>query len=80
MPSEAIASVSDLPRRLRRRQAAAYLNVTVGYLEKAAVAGDGPPYLRLSPKLVLYERSDLDAWLASKRVRSTAEAKAREAA
>jgi hypothetical protein len=78
MTTEATAAaVLDHPRRLRRRSAAEYLGVTPGFLEKAAVTGNGPPYLRISAKLVLYDRADLDAWLASKRVQSTAEARVR---
>jgi hypothetical protein len=50
-----------VPRRLGRRpQAARYANVSEGYLEKAAVRGDGPPYIRVSARLVLYDFDDLD--------------------
>src|SRR5579872_5588290 len=67
---------SSGPIRLRRAQAAQYCNVSVGYLEKAAVRGDGPPMYRLSRKLVLYDAAELDRWLAERRVGSTSEASA----
>jgi hypothetical protein len=69
--------MSNLPapaRRLRRREAASYIGVSEGFLEKAAVRGDGPPYVRVSARLVVYEVADLDAWMAARRVQSTAEA------
>jgi hypothetical protein len=61
-------------RRMRRRQAAAYLGVSPGFLEKHACRGTGPPYLRISSRLVLYERDELDRWAAARRVRSTSDA------
>jgi predicted DNA-binding transcriptional regulator AlpA len=63
-------------RRLRRPEAAAYLGVSLGFLEKAAVKGYGPPMLRLSKRLVVYDVADLDAWMVARRVRSTSEADA----
>jgi predicted DNA-binding transcriptional regulator AlpA len=65
-------------RRIRRPAAAAYLGVSQGFLEKAAVTGDGPPYLRLSARLVVYDIADLDDWMAARRVRSSAEVAERE--
>jgi hypothetical protein len=75
--------MSDLAppaRRMRRRKAADYCGVSEGFLEKAAVTGDGPPYLRLSSRLVVYDVADLDEWLAAHRVQSTAEGFERERA
>src|SRR5271166_3230313 len=74
VPAEHIAP----PRRMRRKAAAKYLGVSEGFLEKAAVRGGGPPYIRLSARLVLYERSDLDGWAAARRVANTAEAVERD--
>jgi hypothetical protein len=59
---------------MRRPAAARYIGSSKGFLEKAAVAGGGPPYLRLSARLVVYDVEDLDEWLATHRVRSSAEA------
>lgn len=43
------------------------------WLELAALRGDGPPMVRLSARMVRYRRSDVEAWLASRTVRSTSE-------
>jgi hypothetical protein len=59
--------------RLRRRQAADYLGVSAGFLEKLACRGSGPCYLRVSSRLVLYERDELDRWAAAHRVQGTPE-------
>lgn len=64
----------EAPRRMRRPQAAAYLGVSAGFLEKAAARGNGPPYVSISSRLVVYERDALDRWLAARRVGSAAEA------
>ena len=63
-------------RRLRRPEAAAYCAVSPGFLEKAAIRGDGPVAIRLSARLVVYDTTDLDAWLDSRRVASTSAAAA----
>lgn len=59
--------------KLRRRDAARYLGVSTGFLEKAAIRGDGPPMLKLSARLVVYDRADLDAWVASHRTCSSSQ-------
>lgn len=68
-----IDATTDFPRRLRRPRAAAYMGVTPTYLARLACEGGGPPYIRLGAKMVIYERDDLDVWLAAHRVRSAAE-------
>ena len=76
-PRECVAagnSPIQPPRRMRRKQAAGYLGVSEGFLEKAACRGDGPAYLRLSARLVLYERAELDRWATARQVTSSAEA------
>ncbi|MBC7596085.1 MAG: helix-turn-helix domain-containing protein [Kineosporiaceae bacterium] len=44
-------------------QAGDYLHLTVGHLAQLRYRGQGPRYLKPTPKVVLYRRSDLDAWL-----------------
>jgi hypothetical protein len=61
------------PERLRRRQAARYLGTSEGFLEKAAGTGGGPAMIRISKRLVVYDRRDLDAWLQARRVDNTAQ-------
>jgi len=58
------------PRRaLRTTDAARYLGVSPSLLRKmrsrgpADPLGAGPGYIRLSPSLIVYEISVLDAWL-----------------
>jgi len=65
-----IPSTSTPPRRaLRTTDAARYLGVSPSLLRKmrsrgpADPLGDGPAYIRLSPSLIVYEISVLDAWL-----------------
>jgi hypothetical protein len=52
---------------LDRREAAEYCRVSVPYLVSLARPDSvgGPPWVRTSPKKTLYQRSDLDAWMAS---------------
>lgn len=58
------------PRRaLRTTDAARYLGISASLLRKmrargpADPLGRGPAYIRLSPSLIVYEISVLDAWL-----------------
>lgn len=55
---------------LRTQGAAEYLSISVSTLNKLRLTGGGPSYIKLG-KSVLYDPSDLDVWLASKRRRST---------
>lgn len=53
--------------------AAAALGVTPGYLAKLRVRGDGPPYIRISAKKIVYAQDMLEAWARSRTRRSTSE-------
>lgn len=56
--------------------AAKYLALSRPTLERLRLTGKGPQYAKLSPGHrgpVRYRRADLDAWLASRLVRSTSE-------
>jgi predicted DNA-binding transcriptional regulator AlpA len=59
-------------RRLCTPAAAEYLGDAESTLEKRRVSGDGPPIIRLG-RVIVYDTRDLDAWLASRRRRSTSE-------
>jgi excisionase family DNA binding protein len=59
-------------RMLRTREAAIYTGLATSTLEKLRVYGGGCRYIRIG-RVVLYDRADLDAWLASHRRRSTSE-------
>ena len=56
--------------------AAEYLRLSTPTLERLRLTGDGPAFCKLTPGprgSVRYRRADLDAWLASRLVRSTSE-------
>lgn len=55
------------------KEAAAYLRVSKSYVDKLRVSGDGPEYMRLGKRKILYATADLEAWAASRRHRSTSE-------
>lgn len=55
-------------------EASARLRISKSTLAKWRVFGCGPQFLRLSGNRVAYRPADLDAWLATRLVSSTAEA------
>lgn len=70
--------MTDTPntaRYLRTEQAAGYCGSTKSTFEKLRVVGRGAPFSKLG-KTVVYAVEDLDAWIAERRFRSTAEADA----
>jgi excisionase family DNA binding protein len=48
--------------RLSIKEAAAYVPIARGTLDKLRIYGGGPRYIKLGKK-VLYDRADLDAWI-----------------
>lgn len=58
-------------RVLNTRDAARYLGLAVSTLNKWRCHGGGPEFLKLG-RAVRYRQQDLDAFLASRRLRSTA--------
>jgi predicted DNA-binding transcriptional regulator AlpA len=61
------------PILLRPPRAAAYVGLSVSTLAKQRLRGDGPKFIRLSPRAIGYRQADLDEWLADKRFGSTSE-------
>jgi hypothetical protein len=61
------------PIFLQTPKAAQRLGFAAGTLEKMRVRGDGPPYLRLSPRRIVYAVDSLDAWAREREFRSTLE-------
>lgn len=55
---------------MRTIDAAAFMGLSASTLTKLRLTGGGPVYLKLG-KTVVYDRSDLQNWLDSKRRRST---------
>jgi excisionase family DNA binding protein len=67
----------DAPRGKRMliaEDAAEYLGLATQTLAKMRWSGDSPPYLKVGRR-VLYERDELDAWLARRRRTSTSDAR-----
>ena len=54
------------PQWLRSDQVAAMLGVSERALEGRRYRGTGPPFVRLSPRRLLYERGQVEAWLAER--------------
>lgn len=57
---------------LKTPEAADLVCLSVPTLERLRLRGDGPRFVKAG-KSVIYRRADLDAWLASRLVRSTSE-------
>jgi predicted DNA-binding transcriptional regulator AlpA len=60
-------------RLLRPPEAAPYIGLSVSTLAKQRLRGDGPKFVRLSPRAIGYLQADLDEWLVAKRCSSTSE-------
>lgn len=60
-------------KNLRAPAAAEYLGMSASTLAKMRLRGDGPVYMKAGPRVVLYDLADLDAWLETRRRRSTSE-------
>ncbi|MVT55303.1 helix-turn-helix domain-containing protein [Bradyrhizobium yuanmingense] len=57
---------------LTRKEAAAYLRLGESTLAKLFVSGDGPPAIKVG-RAIRYASEDLDAWMGSRRRRSTSD-------
>lgn len=62
--------------RLTAEDAAKYLGLSYKILANQRSQGIGPPFYKAG-KFVFYKRDDLDSWMASCRVSSTSEYRAR---
>jgi len=59
---------------LSRKEAADYLHVSVKFLEKHALCGDGPPFIKVG-RLARYRQSDLEAYIQHRRCSNTYQGK-----
>lgn len=59
--------------KMRPPGAAFYLKLSTSTLAKMRLRGDGPAYSKAGPRAVIYDLSDLEAWLASRRRSSTSD-------
>jgi predicted DNA-binding transcriptional regulator AlpA len=64
----------DIQRNLRPPGAASYLGLSASTLAKMRLRGDGPPYSKAGPRIVVYDVQDLNAWLDARKRKSTSEA------
>ncbi|WP_315813840.1 helix-turn-helix domain-containing protein [Bradyrhizobium sp. SZCCHNR2028] len=60
------------PAWLTRREAAQFLKLGESTLAKLFVSGDGPPAIKIG-RSVRYSEVDLNAWMGSRRRRSTSD-------
>ena len=59
------------PEFMRTPRAAAFLGVSVSFLNHLRVTGGGPPYSKISSRIVVYEREHLQAWARNQQRVST---------
>jgi predicted DNA-binding transcriptional regulator AlpA len=60
-----------MSRKLRVHEAASYLGLGTSTLARMRIRGDGPPYAKCGPRIVVYDIDDLDQWLRGRTRRST---------
>ena len=61
-------------RRYRRAgPAAEYCGLSGSTFANMRLRGDGPPFIKAGPRVVVYDIEDLDTWLASRRRCSTSD-------
>lgn len=63
----------DNKPKLRPPDAAKYLGMSASTLAKMRVRGDGPPYSKVGPRIVVYDVDDIEQWLDARKVNSTSE-------
>lgn len=65
-----IKSGNDFPFHMRSKEAAEYLRLKPMTLVKLRCEGKGPPFVRVAHNHILYLHSDLDKYIADRRVES----------
>lgn len=58
--------------RLHRKKAAVHIGMSLSWLDKSRLKGDGPAYLQIGGRIV-YDTADLDCFMAECRRRSTSQ-------
>ena len=53
------------------KEVAAHLKIAASTLCKMRLSGDGPPFLKLGLRRVVYDVADLERWASEQRRRST---------
>ena len=62
-----------MPQFLDTKEAAKHVRLSTATLERLRVKGGGPTYITPIPTRVIYDVTDLDAWMWSRRRKSTSE-------
>jgi hypothetical protein len=73
LPSKGPGLIEDVERLLTSAEAACVLLVTPKQMAIWRRTGEGPPFIRVSHKVVGYRHSTLMAWAAAREVSSTHE-------
>jgi predicted DNA-binding transcriptional regulator AlpA len=63
---DASMTYTSADRMMRTHQTAAYLGLSQSTLAKMRLRGDGPPYSKAGPRLVLYDKSKVDSWVETR--------------
>ena len=58
---------------LRPQQAAEYVKLTTSTLAKMRLRGDGPTFSKAGPRIVVYDKRELDAWLQKRKFQNTSQ-------
>lgn len=58
---------------LRAPEAATFLKLSPSTLAKMRLRGDGPPFSKAGPRVVVYALDDLEAYLRERKRRSTSD-------
>lgn len=59
---------------MRSAAAAQYLGIAKSTLNKSRLTGDGPPFVKVGSRSVVYRKADLDKFLEARLRRSTSDA------
>ena len=70
---EYLKSLEYRKRLLSRDEIEVEYGITRRWLELAALSGNGPPMVRVSSRMVRYQRGALENWLAARTVNSTSD-------
>jgi predicted DNA-binding transcriptional regulator AlpA len=63
----------DFSPLLTAKEAAVRLKLSVSWLAKSRMRGDGPAYIRISARSIRYAQAALDQWMKSRQRLSTSE-------
>jgi predicted DNA-binding transcriptional regulator AlpA len=65
--------ITAIERLLTPKEAAHFLRVSLSWLAKVRMRGDGPPYIRVSPRSIRYTEAALIQWMKLRQRLSTSE-------